>query len=126
MAQPPEPPAPEPEEQSKPEDAAGLETPEESPEEQAEPPGTGGEDDPVNNGQHLMEKDPLAAATAGDTPTGQLENSLQIFEMSVAVEDLEARAEQGKMNLYTAGVFTALFFLGASRRYLEYAREVKN
>jgi hypothetical protein len=126
MALPVEPPVPEPEEQPEAETAAAeLENPE-VPEEQARPVEPEGEDEPEENGQYLMEKDPLAAAAAEDTSAGQLENQMQVFEMSVAVEDTEPQAGQGKTDLYTAGIFIALFLLGASRRYLEYVREAKS
>lgn len=126
LAQQIEPPAPEPEEQPQVEAAAAdPESSDENREDQVEPVEPEERVEPIENGQYLAEKEALAAAaTAADATTEQMENQLQVFEMSVDIGSLELPVEQNNMDLYTAGVLIVLFLLGASRRYTEYVREV--
>jgi hypothetical protein len=82
-------------------------------------------EEPIENGQYLVEKEALAAAADADAAGEQAENPVQIFEVSVEAGPLQLPVEQNSMDFYTAGFFVFLFLFGASRRYMEYVREVK-
>lgn len=84
-------------------------------------------DEPVENGQYLVEKEMAAAASiTDDVSSGQTASqAAQVFEMTVDAGPAQLQLKQNNMDLYTAGVFLFLFILGGSRRYMEYAREVK-
>ena len=71
-------------------------------------------------------KEDLAAAADTNAAGEQTENQLvQVFEISVEAGLSQLPVEQNNLDFYTAGFFVFLFLLGASRRYMEYVREVK-
>jgi len=82
---------------------------------------------PVENGQYLAEKEALAAASTTPEVSAAPPDSqpVQVYEMSVDAGPAQLQLEHNDMDIYTAGVFAFLFLFGASRRYLEYAREVE-
>jgi hypothetical protein len=110
-------------------DTSEPESANEIPEELVEPEEPDEPEEPVENGQYLMDKEAAAAAAASTTPEVSSEPAdsqpVQVFEMSVDAAPLQLQLEQNNFDFYTAGVFAFLFLLGASRRYMEYAREVK-
>ncbi|HQD76208.1 MAG: FN3 associated domain-containing protein [Peptococcaceae bacterium MAG4] len=81
----------------------------------------------VENGRYLAEKKDLAADSTTPEVTAAPPDSqpLQVFEVSVDAAPAQLQLEQNYFDIYTAGVFAFLFLFGASRKYLEYAREVK-
>lgn len=82
---------------------------------------------PVENGQYLAEKKALAAAstTPEVSATSPDSEPVQVYEVSVDAGPAQLQLEHNDMDIYTAGVFALLFLFGASRRYMEYAREVE-
>ena len=83
-------------------------------------------EEPIENGQYLAVKEDLAAAADTNAAGEQTENQLvQVFEISVEAGLSQLPVEQNNLDFYTAGFFVFLFLLGASRRYMEYVREVK-
>ncbi|OPX86475.1 MAG: Bacterial Ig-like domain (group 2) [Pelotomaculum sp. PtaB.Bin104] len=126
----PEPPAPEPDEQAPTEtdmDTSEPESADEIPEELVEPEEPDEPEAPVENGRYLAGKEALAAASnTPDVSAAPPESqSVQVFEVSVDDGPAQLQLEQNYLDFYTAGVFAFLFLFGASRRYMEYAREVK-
>ena len=118
---PAEPPAPETGEQAPAEMDLADDEPksaDEVPEEPVNPPA------PVKNGQYLAKKN---AVTAGANVSSEQTGSqiVRVFEMSADAGPLQLQLEQQNLDTYTVGIFLSLFLFGASRRYLEYVREVK-
>ncbi len=120
-AAPANPPAPEPDEQALTEmdmATADLKSAEGVREAPAKP------EAPVENGQYLREKEAAGSTTANISSEQTGSQLAQVFAMSVDAGPAQLQLEQSNFDIYTAGVFLFLFLFGASRRYMEYAREV--
>ena len=123
-------PVEEPEEQALVETVKAAGEPKSANENQEEPVEPKKPDEPekaVENGQYLAEKKALAAAstTPEVSATSPDSEPVQVYKVSVDAGPAQLQLEHNDMDIYTAGVFALLFLFGASRRYMEYAREVE-
>ncbi|TEB15767.1 Bacterial Ig-like domain (group 2) [Pelotomaculum sp. FP] len=107
--------------------AAEPKSADENQEEPVEPKEPDEPEKPVENGQYLAEKEALAAASTTPEVSAAPPDSepVQVYEVSVDAGPAQLQLEHNDMDIYTAGVFAFLFLFGASRRYMEYAREVE-
>lgn len=82
---------------------------------------------PDGKGRYLAEKKDLATvpATAGDSANQEEAPSPRVFEMSLdASVPLPLPKQQANSDLYTALILMFFLFSGASKKYLEYAKEL--
>ncbi|HHT45868.1 MAG TPA: Ig domain-containing protein, partial [Firmicutes bacterium] len=124
VAEEPETPAQAPE----PEDRADPQYPEE--EDPVSPAFTAEDESPLPEGiwEYLAKKEDLSAAvTTSDESTGQPESSLsevQVFEMSLGhTVPLPMPEQQKDLDLFAAAIFLFFVLSGASKKYIEYAKE---
>lgn len=110
-------------------------TGEEAAETLSEPPESAREDNggdtgdepviPEGRGKYLARKEDLAAVSATGVTDQTEKRSHRVYEMSLdASVPLPLPEQQTNPELYTAVIFMFLFLSGASKKYLEYAKEL--
>jgi len=81
---------------------------------------------PASDRRYLAEKNTAAAvsATTGFSSAQAGYQPWRVFEMSAGAVPLRRQQEQGKADIYAAGLLIILFLFGFGRRYMEYVREI--